>query len=271
MLTLPELIDFFWMDSVRLAPDLRRIQLLLRERGETVAHDHIAIRTFDLPPISLDSLARPFEALGYRPVHDHDFPVKRMRARSFEHPDASRPRVFISELQTHHYPEGLREIARGLVAQVPTGREGSALLFTELPTWAPVPLAVYRQLLDECEYAGWLSAFGIRVHHFSVSWNALHSFTSLPELNDWLLVNGFSLNESGGRVKGSPALLIELSSTPADLVEWVFAEGQRETIPSCFLEFTRRYPDPATGKLYDGFVAKGGGTTVGPVDAGAGR
>jgi hypothetical protein len=271
VLTLPELFDLFWRNYVGLAPDAGRIYSLLRERGETVAHDHVAIRTFDLPPISLDSLARPFEALGYRAVHDHDFAGKRLRSRSFEHADAARPRVLISELQTHHFPEGVREIVRGLAAQVPTGREGSALLFTEAPAWAPVPLPVYRRLLAESEYAAWLSAFGIRVHHFSLSWNALRTFASLPELNDWLAASGFPLDESGGRTKGSPALLIELSSTLPNRVEWIFADGQRETIPSCFLECVRRYPDPATGRLYDGFVAKSAGTAAGSTGAEAGR
>lgn len=256
MLTLPELLDFFWRDYVRLAPDAHRIHSLLREHEETVVNDHVALRTFDLPPISLDSLAGPFEALGYLPVRDYDFPAKRLHARSFVHPDATQPRLFISELQTHHFSAGLRDVARHLAAQVPTGREGSALLFTELPTWAPVPLATYRQLLGESEYAGWLCAFGIRVNHFTVSFNALTSFASLEELNDWLVAHEFRMNESGGRVKGSPAVLLEQSSTLANRIAWTFADGEQETIPGCYYEFARRYPDPTTGKLYNGFVAK---------------
>ena len=255
MLTLPELFDFFWRDYVRLTPDALRIHALLQDRGEAVVNDHVAIRTFDLPPVSLDSLARPFEALGYLPVRDYDFPEKRLHARSFVHHDATQPRVFISELQTHHFP-GLRDIARDLAGQVPIGREGSALLFTELPTWEPVSPAIYRRFREESEYAGWLSAFGIRVNHFTVSWNALTSFASLEELNDWLVANGFHLNESGGRVKGSPAVLLEQSSTLASRITWTFAGGEHETIPGCYYEFARRYPDPATGQLYDGFVAK---------------
>jgi hypothetical protein len=254
--TLSELFDFFWRDYVGLTPDASRIHSLLRERGETVVNDHVAFRTFDLPPISLESLACPFEALGYVPVRDYEFPEKRLHARSFVHADPTQPRVFISELVTHHFSPRLLDVARGLAAQVPTGREGSALLFTELPTWAPVSADVYRELGAESEYAGWLSAFGIRVNHFTISWNALTSFASLEELNGWLEANGFRLNESGGRVKGSPAVLLEQSSTLANRIEWTFASGERKTIPSCYYEFARRYPDPATGKLYDGFVAK---------------
>ncbi len=256
MLTLPELWDHFWKDYVRLTPDALRIHSLLRERGETVVNDHVAFRTFDLPPISLESLACPFQALGYQPVRDYEFPAKRLHARSFVHPDPAQPRVFISELQTHLFPASLRDVARSLAAQVPTTREGSALLLTESPTWAPVSAATYRELISVSEYAGWLSAFGIRVNHFTISWNALSSFASLEELNAWLAGNGFQLNESGGLVKGSPAVLLEQSSTMANRIEWTFAGGERIIIPSCYYEFARRYPDPATGKLYDGFVAK---------------
>ncbi|MBI5154978.1 DUF1338 family protein, partial [Candidatus Poribacteria bacterium] len=44
-------------------------------------------------------------------------------------------------------------------------------------------------------------------------------------------------------------------STMGDEVEIEFVDGRREMIPSCYYEFARRYPDPKTGKIYDGFVA----------------
>lgn len=34
-----------------------------------------------------------------------------------------------------------------------------------------------------------------------------------------------------------------------------FAGGKTAKIPSCYYEFARRYPDPRTGRVYDGFVA----------------
>ena len=54
----------------------------------------------------------------------------------------------------------------------------------------------YIQLLQESEYAAWTAAFGYRANHFTVSLNHLTTFFELKELNDFLLENGFVLNES---------------------------------------------------------------------------
>jgi hypothetical protein len=67
-------------------------------------------------------------------------------------------------------------------------------------------------------------------------------------------MNGFSLNSSGGEVKGTPEDLLQQSSTLADKVKVKFIEGTYE-IPCCYYEFAQRYYD-STGKLYNGFVAK---------------
>ena len=50
--------------------------------------------------------------------------------------------------------------------------------------------------------------------------------------------------------------MLEQSSTMANRIEWEFDGGVRQTIPSCYYEFARRYADPATGQLYEGFIAK---------------
>jgi len=66
--------------------------------------------------------------------------------------------------------------------------------------------------------------------------------------------NGFLLNDAGGEIKGTPAELLEQSSTRAGILPVTFQEGIFE-IPSCYYEFARRYPDDS-GKLYSGFIAK---------------
>ena len=50
------------------------------------------------------------------------------------------------------------------------------------------------------------------------------------------------LNESGGEIKGTPAELLEQSSTKAGILTVDFFEGKHD-IPSCYYEFARRYPD----------------------------
>lgn len=255
-MTLDELFDFFWRDYSRTTPDAPRIHALLGTRGERVVNDHVAFRTYDLEPIGVDSLARVFTDLGYVPTGAYDFEKKKLRARSFRHPEPGRPHVFISELITSAFSPALQEVARSLAAQVPAQRAGTAALFTDLPTWRPVPYSTYRALLDESEYAGWLAAFGIRVNHFTVAIHDLSTFGSIGALNAWLVAQGFTLNASGGTVKGTPQELLEQSSILASRIPWTFAGGEQRVIPGCYYEFARRYPDPSTGTLYQGFIAK---------------
>jgi len=254
--TLEELFELFWREYSALAPDAERIHSLLEGRGERFFNDHIAFRTFDLEPIGVESLGAVFLERGYRQTGEYRFEEKRLRARSYAHSDPHVPHVFISELVTGEFSPELQETVRELVSAVPRELAGSHELFTRRPSWPPVSFETYQRLLAESNYAGWLAAFGICANHFTVSVNSLKSFDSIQELNGWLLEQGFVLNESGGLVKGSPEVLLEQSSTMAGTVDRVFAGDERHVIPSCYYEFARRYVDPATGRLYDGFVAR---------------
>lgn len=254
--TLDDFLAFFWQDYSSITPAAPRIQELLSQRGERVVNDHVAFRTFDLDPIRLESLAAPFLKFGYHPTGDYHFHAKKIRARSFSHPEPGRPHVFISELLTGQCSANLQKVACSLAGQVSPERAFSAELFTHLPTWAPLPFPTYLELLDESSYAGWLAAFGIRVNHFTVSINHLTTFPSIQSLNSWLEINGFRLNDFGGKVKGAPEKWLEQSSILADEIDWEFAAGERHKIPGCYYEFARRYIDPGTGKLYFGFITQ---------------
>ncbi|MEO5929886.1 MAG: DUF1338 domain-containing protein, partial [Candidatus Kapaibacterium sp.] len=182
--TLQGVFDFFWADYSVITPDAPKIHALLNERGETIVNDHIAFRTFDIDPIGVEALGSAFTAFGYSVSGEYHFEKKKLRALSYAHPDPMLPHIFISELLTGEFSAELQEIVRGLAAQIPAGRTG-AEIFTALPTWKPVPFETYKRLLEESEYAGWLSAFGIRVNHFTVLINALKTFGSLQEFNSW--------------------------------------------------------------------------------------
>jgi len=254
--TLQELLDFFWDDYAKITPDAPKIHNLLKERGETLVNDHIAFRTFNLDPIGVESLGTTFTERGYRVSGEYHFEKKKLRAISYAHPDPTLPHVFISELLTEEFSPELRAIVDELVGQVPSKRRNSPELFTSLPTWKPIEYAKYKRLIEESEYAGWLAAFGIRANHFTVLINSLKTFTSIQEFNAWLVENGFVMNASGGEVKGTPAELLEQSSIMARKLPWEFAGADMHAIPTCYHEFARRYTDPETGRLYEGFIAK---------------
>jgi hypothetical protein len=251
-----ELLDFFWSHYAKITPDAPKIHDLLKERGENVINDHIAFRTFDLAPIGVESLGETFIRLGYRVSGEYHFERKKLRALSYAHPDPSLPHVFISELLTAEFSPELRRIVGELVAQVPTDLAGRSDLFTSLPTWKPIEYANYLRLLEESEYAAWLAAFGIRANHFTVLINSLETFTTIREFNAWLVENGFVMNTSGGEVKGTPEELLEQSSIMARSLPWTFAGGEVHDVPTCYHEFARRYTDPETGELYEGFIAR---------------
>lgn len=253
-IAMERLLSRLWDDYVSITPQAARIHELLRSRGEQFRNDHIALRSFDLPPIGLDALAEPFEALGWRRAGEYRFEEKRLFARGYVHESRDAPRVFISELVTGDFSPELRRRAGELAARVPRGTRGAALL-ERAPSWPAVPVELYDALLRESEYAAWVAAFGIRANHFTVHANDLRTFSGLAELNRFLEAQGFELLGSGSKIQGGPEVLLEQSSTLASRIPWSFAGGVVREIPSCYYEFAKRYADPATGELYQGFVA----------------
>jgi hypothetical protein len=111
----------------------------------------------------------------------------------------------------------------------------------------------YKELAKESEYASWLAAHGYGANHLTVSVNQLNALYEVKGVNDHLRNSGFTINEFGGEVKGSPDVLLEQSSTMVDKVSVTFIEGT-EVVPGGFYEFAKRYP-MANGELYPGFVA----------------
>lgn len=254
MLPVNQLIEKLWDDYANITPQAMQIQQLLKDHGETkIVNDHIALRTFNDPRVQIDVLARPFIEGGYRAAGDYKFPAKKLLARHFEHDDAALPKVFISELETAAFSPQLERHVAAMLDAIPIGEFDREDLPVAGRLW-PMLFSTYEQLAEESEYAAWVAAFGFRANHFTVLVNTLDTFDSLEQLNDFLEAQGLALNTSGGKIKGSPADGLEQSSTLASRVPVTFSDGQH-TIPSCYYEFARRYPD-ANGNLFTGFIAK---------------
>lgn len=249
-LPITELFHHMWQDYVRIAPQAARVHALLEARGERIVNDHVALRTFGVPAIGIDVLARPFVSAGYQARGAYDFPDKKLTARHYEHPDGL-PKVFISELRVAELAPELQDIIAALVAAIPDEATRAPTFVTSGRHWS-VSHATYEALLQSSEYAAWMAAFGFRVNHFTVDVGALKTFAGLRELNDVLIAGGFAMNDSGGLIKGSPAELLEQSSTRAGEVDVEFSDGTFP-VPSCYYEFACRYPMP-DGRLFQGFV-----------------
>jgi hypothetical protein len=245
------LLKKLWDDykELNIAPE--RIQELLVSNDQTVINDHIALRTFDDPRVNIDRIAAPFVAGGYVPLGHYDFAEKKLDAKHYQHPDPSLPLVFVSQLRLRDFSPDLNKIVAVLLDQLPPNAAAQPDFPVSGRPWK-ISYADYETLRAQSEYAAWLAAFGFRANHFTVLVNELKNFSTLESLNEFLRQHDFHLNESGGAIKGSPAVFLEQSSTMADRIGVNFSDG-RHLIPACYYEFAKRYPGP-DGKLFRGFI-----------------
>lgn len=242
-----------WADYSDMNPQASKIYNLLSQNGESVVNDHIALRTFNHPKLGIQSLACPFENMGYVASGEYFFKEKKLYAKHYEHDDKSLPKIFISELEMEKVSPFVHETLLNCIQQISETSLTTEDFSFSGRQWA-ITYSTYLKLASESEYASWVYAFGFRPNHFTVSVNNLLRFTDLAKLNDYLKSNGIKLNASGGEIKGTPAELLEQSSTMAGEIQWQFSDGIY-SIPACYYEFAKRYPMPS-GQLYQGFIAK---------------
>lgn len=251
------MVEYFfkalWQQYTAITPQAASIHQLLAERGEQPINDHVALRTFGTEKLGLQALIPLIEGLGYQVRGDYEFTAKNLTAVHFEHQDnANHPKIFLSQLNVEPLSDDCQHIIAKLDSQVDAALTGEVdFLFSGRP-WE-LSFADYILLLQESEYAAWTAAFGYRANHFTVSINHLLTFFDIESLNKLLQQEGFRLNQSGGLVKGTPEQLLEQSSTMADMVHVKFSDTAH-TIPGCFYEFAKRYPQ-SNGRLYQGFIA----------------
>jgi hypothetical protein len=252
---LNEIFNRLWEIYTSQNPAVQQVYDLFISEGERVVNDHIAFRTFNLPGIGVNDLAKPFLANGYVEKNTYRFEEKKLFARHYEHlTDPEAPRVFISELLTEEFSEFLQDTLKRITGQIPHDVLVSESLIFSGRSWEKPSFDVYNKLKDESEYAAWVYVFGFCANHFTVSVNFLKKYDTLEKVNSLLKEKGFLINDSGGEIKGTPQELLEQSSIRSGIVNIDFAEGFNE-IPGCYYEFARRYPD-TDGMLYSGFIAK---------------
>ena len=247
------LFENLWQNYLAVTPSAVKVhELLGSTQKDDILNDHIALRTFNHEKIGLEKLAAHFLAIGYKECGEYHFEAKKLYAKHYEHPDTTQPKVFISELLVEKCSPELQAIVNDMVE----GIDESAVTaenFLYSGTHWQVSSDTYKKLLEESEYAAWMSAWGYRANHFTVSINELAQFDNIEAVNTALKDAGFALNTSGGEVKGSPEVLLEQSSTLADDFAVQFNDTKM-SVPSCFYEFALRYNKP-DGELYTGFVA----------------
>ena len=251
---LDHFFDSLWQQYVQSTPQAAHIFQHLQQQGEQPQNDHVAFRTFDCSPITLAQLEPHLLALGYRAYESYTFVEKKLNAWGYVHPDESQPKIFLSELRTRELSAAAQSIIQRLIEQIDPQRLSDASVFWQGRLWNMPTWAEYQTLLEQSEYAAWMSVMGLCANHFTIAVHRLQHCTSLPQINAMVASLGYSLNTVGGVIKGSPQQALEQSSTLASTQLMRFAQGDSHNVTTCYYEFAKRYPD-AQGQLYQGFVA----------------
>jgi hypothetical protein len=242
-----------WDQYTKESPEALTIYNLFVAQGETVINDHVAFRTFDDPRVDVSALGKLFQDFGYVARGDYEFKVKKLFAQHFEHiSDSTKPKIFISQLQTKEFSPLVQQVAQQCIDRIATTKLTSPELLYSGVHW-DLDYTTYQKLLLESEYAAWLYVFGFRANHFTVLVNELRTLGSIELVNEFLKSNHLTLNPAGGEIKGTPEQLLEQSSTMANKVMVKFKQGSFAVLNS-YYEFARRYPEKG-GKLYQGFIA----------------
>lgn len=249
-MNLENIFTKMWEQYSLLNPQAKQIHSLLGKDGDEIENDHVAYRSVNLTGFGIDALAAPLLERGYKKAGEYHFEVKKLYAVHLEHEDKSLPKVFISELLLEKMSKKTQEVYRKLVDGTSLPKNEDVLTCGR--PWS-VSFETYKELAEESEYAAWLAAFGYCANHFTVNVNQLKAFDDLSDLNAFLENENYTLNASGGKIKGSRDVFLEQSSTMAGEIEVSFEDGTFK-IPSCYYEFAKRYPMPS-GDLYQGFVA----------------
>merc|ERR1712032_281727 len=197
---------------------------------------------------------------------DITIPGLPVNARWLEPPGATDwPKVFISELRVDDLPSSVANIISNNVRDYYSGgavrtalKSGDAGALVDLLEMIPWNVSAAEEesvramglerpeLTSAMEYAAWTLTHAHRWNHMTILLNGsnLPGVNTLQQLNALLLKEGFVFNSAGGTdgfTQGSPAVLLEQSSTIADLVMHSFACGKKREVPCSFLELIHRH------------------------------
>ena len=248
-----DLMKNIWGRYQTLCPTALKVYDLLEKENKTVINDHIALRTLRHPLAGIEKLSKHFLELGYREGGEYHFEAKKLYAKHFQHEDPNLPKVFISELKLEEFDSSLSSTLSEAIEHHKNKDSESSYVYSG-KSW-PASHETYKELYKTSEFAAWFYCHGFMPNHFTVYLNELDHFDSISELNGWLEKNGFSLNKHGGAIKGGSDVMLEQSSLMADNIEMQFEDG-KFSVPGCYLEFAKRFPDATGDGLYQGFVAK---------------
>jgi hypothetical protein len=235
-------------------PDVKAITDAMISEGligspDDIENDHIAFRTMGVPQLGIQSFEKIFLHYGYQKREYYYFEGKKLDAWWYSPPQPRYPRIFVSELRVGELSEEAQRIIRSYTDEVSSDPVDALNLddstavdtFLHQPLWRTPLLSDYLTLLRESEYAAWVIYNRYYLNHFTISVHNLPAgYNTVAEFNQFLEIHGFTLNDSGGKVKESPDGGLLQSSTVAEMLEAEFAGGETYRISGSYVEFAER-------------------------------
>ncbi len=278
------LFDRLWDEYRGRVSYVARYEEVVRAHRATFVNDHIAFRTFacQRPATGIFSIARIFDALGYRAAGNYHFEDKHLTAIHLQHPNTQFPKLFVSELKTwelspssrekiersvaNHRPMIDADVLEALARLDDASAEGfdrlletTAAQFEQLP-W-PVPdKADVLALNRESQYAAWVLVHGYNVNHFTslVNSHGVASLDNLEKTIDALRRAGVPMK---AEIEGEPGSKLRQSATEAVTIPVAVMDAGRPTTIDwtyAYFELAERNEvlDPKTGQRvrFEGFL-----------------
>jgi hypothetical protein len=214
-----------------------------------IENDHIAFRTMGVPFLGIQSLEKIFLYYGFKRMDHYFFPAKKLDAFWYTPPSPEYPRIFISELRVKDLSENAQKIIHSYTDEVTADPVDSINIddanavdnFLHSGLWQLPTLEDYLTLSKESEYAAWVIYNRYYLNHFTISvHNLKDGYNTIADFNAFLERNGFTLNDSGGKIKVSEDRSLLQSSTVAEMIEATFANGVKHRISGSYVEFAER-------------------------------
>lgn len=235
-------------------PDVKTITSGMVKKGliknqTDIVNDHIAFRTLGVPHLGIKSLARIFLHYGYTKQEHYYFAKKKLDAFWYKPPSDKYPRVFISELRVDELsPEAtaildnyIKNIKHDPVNDIDLNDPKAVVSFLHQPLWTMPTWQDYQKLSEETEYGAWVLYNRYYLNHYTISVHALPKpYHKLEQFNEFLKSLGVKLNNAGGEIKTSADGLLRQSSSVAQMIESVFADGDTHSIAGSYVEFAER-------------------------------
>src|SRR3954452_4927272 len=229
------------------------INVMIKEdvikNGAEIENDHIAFRTIGVPFLGIQSLEKIFLHCGYDKRDHYFFPVKKIDAYWYAPPSPGYPRIFISELRVEDLSQKAQNIIHSYTDEVKADpvdildldNANAVVTFSHSGLWRLPILEDYLALSKESEYAAWVIYNRYYLNHFTISvHNLKQGYNTIADFNAFLERNGFTLNDSGGKIKVSPDGNLLQSATVAEMIEATFANGVKQLISGSYVEFAER-------------------------------